>query len=397
MAWHSPVERAARGLRTGTRYNCGLTAILPAPPTFAQGRGLDRAPAQPRMPMSRPDSSVQLLSDYSLRAHNTFGFDVRARVAARIGSPEQFASLARDPRVAGLDALVLGGGSNVVFTRDFDGLVLLDEIRGRALAREDDDAWYVEAGGGENWHAFVEWTLAEGMPGLENLALIPGTVGAAPIQNIGAYGIEMKERFASLRAVELATGEIVEFDAARCAFGYRDSFFKREGRGRFAIVSVTFRLPKVWAPRLGYADVARELAARGIDASRASARDVFDAVVAIRRAKLPDPLELGNAGSFFKNPVIDAHAYAALRAREPDVASYPQPDGRMKLAAGWLIDRCGWKGRALGAAAVHDRQALVLVNRGGASGADVLALARAIQRDVLERFGVELEMEPVCL
>ncbi len=347
--------------------------------------------------MSRPDSSVQLLSDYSLRAHNTFGFDVRARVAARIGSPEQFASLARDPRVAGLDALVLGGGSNVVFTRDFDGLVLLDEIRGRALAREDDDAWYVEAGGGENWHAFVEWTLAEGMPGLENLALIPGTVGAAPIQNIGAYGIEMKERFASLRAVELATGEIVEFDAARCAFGYRDSFFKREGRGRFAIVSVTFRLPKVWAPRLGYADVARELAARGIDASRASARDVFDAVVAIRRAKLPDPLELGNAGSFFKNPVIDAHAYAALRAREPDVASYPQPDGRMKLAAGWLIDRCGWKGRALGAAAVHDRQALVLVNRGGASGADVLALARAIQRDVLERFGVELEMEPVCL
>ncbi|MDN7674377.1 UDP-N-acetylmuramate dehydrogenase [Burkholderia oklahomensis] len=349
------------------------------------------------MPMSRPDSSVQLIPDYALRAHNTFGFDVRARVAARIVAPEQFASLAGDPRVAGLDTLVLGGGSNVVFTGDFDGLVLLDEIRRRALVREDDGAWYVEAGGGENWHAFVEWTLAEGMPGLENLALIPGTVGAAPIQNIGAYGIEMKEHFASLRAVELATGEIVEFDAQRCAFGYRDSFFKREGRGRFAIVAVTFRLPKAWTPRLGYADVARELAARGIDAGRASARDVFDAVVAIRRAKLPDPLELGNAGSFFKNPVIDAHVFAALRAREPDVVSYPQPDGRVKLAAGWLIDRCGWKGRALGAAAVHERQALVLVNRGGATGADVLALARAIQRDVLERFGVELEAEPVCL
>ncbi|AOJ11069.1 UDP-N-acetylmuramate dehydrogenase [Burkholderia mayonis] len=349
------------------------------------------------MPMSRPDSSVQLIPDYPLRAHNTFGFDVRARVAARVGSPEQFASLAGDPRVAGLDTLVLGGGSNVVFTGDFEGLVLLDEIRGRALVREDDGAWYVEAGGGENWHAFVEWTLAEGMPGLENLALIPGTVGAAPIQNIGAYGIEMKEHFASLRAIELATGDIVEFDARRCAFGYRDSFFKREGRGRFAIVAVTFRLPKAWTPRLGYADVARELAARGIDAIRASARDVFDAVVAIRRAKLPDPLELGNAGSFFKNPVIDAHAFAALRAREPDVVSYPQPDGRVKLAAGWLIDRCGWKGRALGAAAVHERQALVLVNRGGATGADVLALARAIQRDVLERFGVELEAEPVCL
>ncbi|ATF34661.1 UDP-N-acetylmuramate dehydrogenase [Burkholderia thailandensis] len=349
------------------------------------------------MPMFHPDSSVQLLPDYPLRAHNTFGFDVRARVAARIGSPGQFASLARDPRVAGLDTLVLGGGSNVVLTGDFDGLVLLDEIRGRALAREDDDAWYVEAGGGENWHAFVEWTLAEGMPGLENLALIPGTVGAAPIQNIGAYGVEMRERFASLRAVELATGEIAEFDATRCAFGYRDSFFKREGRGRFAIVSVTFRLPKAWTPRIGYADVARELAARGIDANVARARDVFDAVVAIRRAKLPDPLELGNAGSFFKNPVIDAQAFAALRALELDVVSYPQPDGRVKLAAGWLIDRCGWKGRALGAAAVHERQALVLVNRGGASGADVLALARAIQRDVRERFGVELELEPVCL
>lgn len=347
--------------------------------------------------MSRPDSSVQLIPDFPLRAHNTFGFDVRARLAARIGSPAQFASLARDPRVAGLDVLVLGGGSNVVFTGDFDGLVLLDEIRGRALVREDEGAWFVEAGGGENWHAFVEWTLAEGMPGLENLALIPGTVGAAPIQNIGAYGIEMKEHFASLRAVELATGEIVEFDAQRCAFGYRDSFFKREGHGRFAIVSVTFRLPKAWTPRLGYADVARELAARGIDASRASARDVFDAVVAIRRAKLPDPLELGNAGSFFKNPVIDAQAFAALRASEPGVVSYPQPDGRVKLAAGWLIDRCGWKGRALGAAAVHERQALVLVNRGGASGADVLALAHAIRRDVLERFGVELEAEPVCL
>lgn len=347
--------------------------------------------------MSRPDSSVQLIPDFPLRAHNTFGFDVRARLAARIGSPAQFASLARDPRVAGLDVLVLGGGSNVVFTGDFDGLVLLDEIRGRALVREDEGAWFVEAGGGENWHAFVEWTLAEGMPGLENLALIPGTVGAAPIQNIGAYGIEMKEHFASLRAVELATGEIVEFDAQRCAFGYRDSFFKREGRGRFAIVSVTFRLPKAWTPRLGYADVARELAARGIDASRASARDVFDAVVAIRRAKLPDPLELGNAGSFFKNPVIDAQAFVALRASEPDVVSYPQPDGRVKLAAGWLIDRCGWKGRSLGAAAVHERQALVLVNRGGASGADVLALAHAIRRDVLERFGVELEAEPVCL
>lgn len=345
--------------------------------------------------MLSADSSLSLLPDHPLR--NTFGFDVKARVAARVTCAAQFAALHRDERVANLPVLVLGGGSNVVFTRDFDGLVLLDEIAGLQVVREDDDAWYVEAGGGENWHAFVAWTLENGMPGLENLALIPGTVGAAPIQNIGAYGLEMRTYFDSLVAVELATGRSERFDAAHCAFGYRDSFFKREGRGRFAIASVTFRLPKRWTPRLAYADVTRELDARGIAPDAATPRDVFDAVVAIRRAKLPDPLVLGNAGSFFKNPVIDAGPFDALRARAPDVVSYPQPDGRVKLAAGWLIDRCGWKGRALGNAAVHDRQALVLVNRGGATGAEVLALARAIQDDVRERFGVELEPEPVCL
>ncbi|MBJ9620404.1 UDP-N-acetylmuramate dehydrogenase [Burkholderia multivorans] len=349
------------------------------------------------MPMPPDESALSLLPDHPLAAHNTFGIDARARYAARITHPAQFEALHRDARVATLPHLVLGGGSNVVFTRDFDGLVLLDEIAGRRVVRDDDDAWYVEAGGGENWHAFVGWTLKQGMAGLENLALIPGTVGAAPIQNIGAYGLEMNAYFDSLVAVELATGRSERFDAARCAFGYRDSFFKRDGRGRFAIVSVTFRLPKRWTPRLGYADVTRELEARGISPDAATPRDVFDAVVAIRRAKLPDPRELGNAGSFFKNPVIDREQFDALHARAPGVVSYPQPDGRVKLAAGWLIDRCGWKGRALGAAAVHDRQALVLVNRGGATGADVLALARAIQHDVRTQFGVELEPEPVCL
>jgi UDP-N-acetylmuramate dehydrogenase len=298
-----------------------------------------------------------------------------------------------------LPRLVLGGGSNVVLTGDFAGLVLLVALRGRRIVREDADAVYVEAAAGEPWHDFVAWTLAQGLPGLENLALIPGTVGAAPIQNIGAYGLEMCERFASLRAVELASGKTVEFDAHACAFGYRDSFFKREGRDRFVITSVVFRLPKAWQPRAGYADLARELAANGYAANggQPDAQAIFDAVVAVRRAKLPDPLELGNAGSFFKNPVIDAAQFEALKSREPDVISYAQPDGSVKLAAGWLIDRCGWKGRALGAAGVHERQALVLVNRGGASGADVLALARAIQRDVQARFGVELEAEPVCV
>jgi UDP-N-acetylmuramate dehydrogenase len=343
--------------------------------------------------MSLPDS-VQFASDYSLRAHNTFGFDVRARLACRIERADQLAAVARDARAGGLRTLVLGSGSNVVLTRDFDGLVLLMQLRGKRVAREDGDAWYVEAGAGENWHEFVAWTLGQGLPGLENLALIPGTVGAAPIQNIGAYGLEMCERFAFLRAVELATGETVEFDVAACRFGYRDSFFKREGRDRFAITSVTFRLPKAWTPRADYADLARELAARG---DPVTAQAIFDAVVAVRRAKLPDPLVLGNAGSFFKNPVVEVAQFDALRAREPDVVSYRQTDGRVKLAAGWLIDRCGWKGRAIGAAAVHERQALVLVNCGGATGAEIIALAHAIQKEVRERFGVDLEPEPVCL
>jgi len=348
--------------------------------------------------MSQSDSAG-FIADYPLKAHNTFGFDVRAQWACRIEHEAQVLAAMRDPRVAGLPRLVLGGGSNVVLTRDFPGLVLLVALRGRRVVGEDAEAVYVEAAAGEPWHEFVAWTLSQGLPGLENLALIPGTVGAAPIQNIGAYGLEMCERFAWLRAVELTSGDSVELDSRACAFGYRDSFFKREGRDRFVITSVTFRLPKAWQPRAGYADLARQLAANGYEAggNEPDARAIFDAVVAVRRSKLPDPVELGNAGSFFKNPVVSADQFDALKKREPDVVSYPQPDGRVKLAAGWLIDRCGWKGRSLGAAAVHERQALVLVNRGGASGVQVLALARAIRDDVFERFGVELEAEPVCL
>ena len=343
--------------------------------------------------MSHAFHAPELLADYSLLTHNTFGFDVRARHAMKIDSVDAAVALCADKRIANLPQLVLGGGSNIVLTRDFDGVALIVGMLGKRVIGEDDEAWLVEAGAGENWHDFVAWTLAQGMPGLENLALIPGTVGAAPIQNIGAYGLEMGERFERLNAVELATGARAEFDRDACAFGYRDSFFKRAGRGRFMITSVVFRLPKAWTPRAGYADVARALEG----ASTCDAQAIFDAVVAVRRAKLPDWTALGNAGSFFKNPVVSAQAFDALKQREPGVVSYPQADGQMKLAAGWLIDQCGWKGRSIGGAAVHDRQALVLVNRGGATGAQVLELADAIKRDVLARFDVELEMEPVCL
>ncbi|CAH2785712.1 MAG: UDP-N-acetylenolpyruvoylglucosamine reductase (EC [uncultured Caballeronia sp.] len=343
--------------------------------------------------MSHALLAPELLADYSLQTHNTFGFDVRARHAMKIDSVDAAASLHADRRITNMAQLMLGGGSNIVLTRDFDGVALIVGIAGKRVIGEENGAWLVEAGAGENWHDFVAWSLAQGMPGLENLALIPGTVGAAPIQNIGAYGLEMGERFERLSAVELATGARVEFDRAACAFSYRDSFFKREGRGRFMITSVVFRLPKAWRPRTEYADVARALEG----ASRCDAQAIFDAAVAVRRAKLPDWTLLGNAGSFFKNPVVSAQAFETLKAREAGVVSYPQADGQVKLAAGWLIDRCGWKGRNIGGAAAHERQALVLVNRGGATGAQVLELAESIKRDVLARFDVELEMEPVCL
>ena len=339
--------------------------------------------------------TVLLSPDVPLQSLNTFGLPARAAWFAAIESPAQLASLIARPDWKRLRRFVLGGGSNLILAGDFDGLVLYVRIFGRERVAEDADAWFVRAGAGENWHDFVSWTLDRGWPGLENLALIPGTVGAAPVQNIGAYGLEMAERFYCLEAVDLATGETVFLDRAACRFGYRDSVFKREAAGCFLITAVTFRLPKRWQPVTGYADVVRELDMQGI--AKPTARDVAGAVIAIRSRKLPDPAQIGNAGSFFKNPQVDAATFKSLIARHPDLPHYPQPAGTVKLAAGWLIERCGWKGKNLGPAGVYERQALVLVNRGGARGEDVLRLAQAIQASVRAMFGVDLEPEPVVL
>lgn len=335
------------------------------------------------------------LIDYPLHAHNAFGFEVHARYAQRIECEATLTQACTDPRLTGLPRLVLGGGNNIVLTRDFDGIVWLIALRGRRLAHEDADAWFVEAGAGESWHDFVQWTLEQGWPGLENLALIPGTVGAAPVQNIGAYGLEISERFAALRAIDMETGETVHFETDACRFGYRDSFFKQCESGRFVIISVVFRLPKVWRPRRGYPDIERIFTER--DIVKPSPQEVLDAVVAVRQSKLPNPIQIGNTGSFFKNPLVQRVDFEALSAREPDLAAHTLPDGRIKLAAGQLIERCGWKGRALGRAAVHARHALVIINNGSACGADVLKLAQAIQRDVYKRFRVRLEPEPVII
>ena len=327
----------------------------------------------------------------SLDRLNTFGLPARAAHYWRIDDVELLAAAARDGALRG-SPLVLGGGSNLIFLGDVDGLVLHVALTGRAVIGETGDAILVAAGAGEPWHDFVRWTLEQRLPGLENLSLIPGTVGATPIQNIGAYGLEIAERFDHLEAIELDSGQCHRFDAADCRFGYRDSVFKHQAAGRYVITRVVFRLPKRWQPVLAYADLKRWFSDRDIDAP--GARQISDAVIAIRQQKLPDPATLGNAGSFFKNPVVDAHAAGAFLAKHPDAPHYPQPDGSTKLAAGWLIERCGWKGKNLGPVGCHDRQALVLVNRGGATGTDVKRLAERISADVWERFGVRLEVEP---
>jgi len=331
--------------------------------------------------------------DVSLQPFNTFGLPARARHYLRVTDAAQLERLRADPALAGLPRFVLGGGSNVLLTRDVEALVLHMAIPGREIVGEEGDAVLVRAGAGENWHAFVEFTLAQGLGGLENLSLIPGTVGAAPIQNIGAYGLEIKDVFHSLTVFDLASGERRTLNAQDCRFGYRDSLFKHAQGANLVVLDVSFALPRAWQPNLRYAELANALNEAGL--SEPTPQQVSAAVVAIRRRKLPDPLVIGNAGSFFKNPVVTGAQCAALLDRFPALVHHAQADGSEKLAAGWLIDQCGWKGRSMGAAGVYPKQALVLVNNGGASGAEVLALARAIQADVLEKFGVELEPEPV--
>ncbi len=338
--------------------------------------------------------------DVSLTAANTLRLPARAAYFVSAADPAQLPLLRDWSARQGLRRFVLGGGSNLVLTGDFDGLVLHAAFTGKTLAGEDEDAWYVRAGAGENWNGFVLWTLAQGWPGLENLIAIPGSVGAAPIQNIGAYGLEVAERFAWLDAFDMERGESVRLDRDACRFGYRHSVFKENGRHRdgcFVITSVVFRLPKRWQPETRYADLAAALAERSDLSTPSSAAAVAAAVTTLRRRKLPDPNTLPNAGSFFHNPVVDAAAAAALARRFPALPRYEQADGSVKLAAGWLIEQAGWKGRRLGSVGMYEKQALVLVNHGGAGSAEVLALAEAVAEAVQNRFGVELAPEPVYL
>ena len=347
-----------------------------------------------------------------LQPFNTFHIVAKAQALVRVNSLAVLQAVLQAPEWRNQPVFVLGGGSNLVLTGDVKPLVLKVELKGMRLVHETAKAWVIEAAAGEAWHDLVAWTLANGYPGLENLALIPGTVGGAPVQNIGAYGVELQDRFESLDAVDLHTGRPFTLNAAQCGFGYRDSVFKHAPAtgqglglglaGRAIITAVRFNLPKTWKPELGYADLARKQAATGVAAP--TAQQIFDWVCEIRRAKLPDPAVIGNAGSFFKNPTVSPEQCADIIARDPRIVHYKLADGSVKLAAGWLIDACGWKGKSIGQAGVYEKQALVLVNRGngpadphGATGGEVMTLARAIQTSVYERFGIRLEAEPVVI
>jgi UDP-N-acetylmuramate dehydrogenase len=338
---------------------------------------------------------MQIETGVSLKPFNTFGLPAAAQTLVRVSSDADVRRLIDHPVYGVQSKFILGGGSNVVLTKDVAKVVVKVEVMGRRLASESDTAFVVEAGAGENWHEFVAWTLENGFPGLENLAMIPGSVGASPVQNIGAYGLELQDRLDSVDVVDLVTGRTSTLVNAQCEFGYRDSVFKKSLAGKCVITRVRFRLPKLWRPVLGYVELERKQNETGI--GRPTPRQVFDWICEIRHGKLPDWKVVGNAGSFFKNPVVTPEQCRDIIGRDPEIVHYPLPDGSIKLAAGWMIDACGWKGKTIGQAGVYEKQALVLVNRGNAIGAEVVTLARAIQESVYGRFGIRLEPEPVLM
>jgi UDP-N-acetylmuramate dehydrogenase len=334
---------------------------------------------------------MNITENTSLQPYNTFGIDVSARYFATADSVDSIRDVLTDNRYATLPLFVLGGGSNILLTKNFDGLVLKNEIHGIEMIRETEEHYFVKSGAGVVWHDFVLHCIENNWAGIENLSLIPGNIGASPMQNIGAYGVEVKDVFDSLEAFEIATGEVKTFDGEGCQFGYRESVFKRALKGKHIITSVTFRLQKVATFNTRYGAIEQELERMGV--TDLSIRAVSNAVINIRQSKLPDPAKIGNSGSFFKNPVISKSDFDAVKSNHPDVVAYPAGENQMKLAAGWLIDQAGWKGKTFENYGVHKNQALVLVNYGGATGQQIYNLSEEVLQSVSSKFGVQLERE----
>jgi UDP-N-acetylmuramate dehydrogenase len=332
---------------------------------------------------------MQIQSNFSLKPYNTFGIDVRAKYFSAFSDIEQLRELTI--HLSPFTTFILGGGSNILFTRDFDGYVLKNDIRGIAKINEDNEYVYVKVGAGENWHQFVLFCIQNNWQGIENLSLIPGNVGASPMQNIGAYGVEIREVFVELNAFDLKEKTSQKFSVADCQFGYRESVFKRKYKDEFAILDVTYRLNKIPKYNTSYGPVEKEL--ERMKVKELSIAAVSQAIINIRTSKLPDPAVIGNAGSFFKNPSVSKEKFNDLQDEFQNIVGYENPDGTIKLAAGWLIEQCGWKGYRNGDAGCHEKQALVLVNYGKASGNEIYELSEEIKQSVMKKFGVELERE----
>lgn len=334
---------------------------------------------------------MELKSNTSVLQYNTFGIDVLAKYFSSFNNLEELKELLNTKEFKENNQLILGGGSNILFTKNFDGIVLKNNIKGIEVVNETEHDVYLKVGAGENWHQFVLHTIENNFGGVENLSLIPGNVGASPMQNIGAYGVEIKDVFHELEAIHKETGELVKFDNKSCEFGYRESVFKNKVKNQFVITSVTYKLSKNPVFNTSYGAIEKQLEENKV--KELSIKAISDAVIQIRQSKLPDPNQIGNAGSFFKNPIISKVKFEDIKKNYPNIASYPIDELRVKVAAGWLIDTLGWKGKTYGNYGVHKNQALVLVNYGGAKGEDVFNLSTQIIQSVKENFDIQLERE----
>lgn len=333
---------------------------------------------------------MQLIPNFSLKKHNTFGIDAKARQFVAVHSLDDLRLVLERHRLE--NKFILGGGSNMLLTKDIDALVIHIDLKGKKVLSQDDDHVLVESQAGESWHEFVLWTISQNFGGLENMSLIPGNVGTTPIQNIGAYGAEIKDTFVSCDAMNIETQQMRTFSKDECEFGYRESIFKNSEKNNYIITSVVFKLTRHHHKiNTGYGDIIKQLASGNI--TDPSLKDVSDAVIAIRQSKLPDPKELGNSGSFFKNPIVPIEIYEKSKVKFPEMPHYVVSDHEVKVPAGWLIEQAGFKGRRFGDAGVHQNQALVLVNYGGATGAQILELAKMVQTAVFDMFGIAIEAE----
>ena len=334
---------------------------------------------------------MNIIANYPLLKLNTFGVDVKAKYFVSINTVNELIELTKTKVFKELQLLILGGGSNILFTKDFDGLVILNSIKGKEIIDQTQESIFLKIGAGENWHELVMYTVDNGWGGIENLSLIPGNTGTAPMQNIGAYGVEIKETFVELEALEISSGKIVKFNNSDCEFGYRESVFKNKMKNQYIILNITLELKKNPVLNINYGDVKAILESQNIN--NPSIKDVSDAIISIRQSKLPDPKIIGNSGSFFKNPIVSLNQLELIKKKYPNVVNYKINENEFKIAAGWMIERAGWKGKKFNNYGVHEKQALVLVNYGLANGMEIFNLSEEIILDIKDKFGIKLERE----